>query len=675
MEKYGKPIAAYASAFLISMVGLAWRMLFPNDTVMVLLAVFAFLPIPLLLLNLFLFKKCSKKIHKAKVADAQEYMLRHRTEAEKTSVLLLKKLQSLRHQTTVYTVLLWFFGACASLLGGMLYVLFRYPALAFGVLYGGTVLFAVYVRIRKQEPIVLESDAPVLRREEYPIIYDTASRAAQALDCRGEITILLSLDCNASIISRKNAYYLQIGVMLLSILSEEELFCIFLHEFSHCAPKNRSIEYEKHYNDWVASERNVPSLLANWFIYSDVRYMFNYMIYQYATSVVKETAADRDMATHGSKEAAASALLKLNYNDKFEWESDVYDEVPVYAAEAPNPNYIQNNVKKFREAIDARHAAWNEMLAKEILPNNASHPTLRMRFETLGVKNATCVPEESAPAYLDERQKVLDFAEKRLYEMQDTYEQDRKERYLEPLARITEWEENGMPILAETYADIIDDLKQLGRHEQAEALCERVIQELDESSSPHAYFIKGCALLYRYDEAGIDLVYHALETNHNYIDAGLEIIGTFFCMTGREKELLEYRERVKVLAQKDKDEYSETGFLSKNDRLSAEHMPDGMLEDILAYIRSVDGDIIQNIYLVRKTISESFFTSAFVIHFYGGTDAQRDEIMHTIFRYLDTYPIDWQFSLFDYFDYPQIKFDKIEGSLVFSKSNNKGEKQ
>ena len=92
-----------------------------------------------------------------------------------------------------------------------------------------------------------------------------------------------------------------------------------------------------------------------------------------------------------------------------------------------------------------------------------------------------------------------------------------------------------------------------------------------------------------------------------------------------------------------------------------------MLEEILTFIRSIDQDIIQNIYLVRKTVSETFFASVFIIHFYGGTDAQRDEIMHKIFRFLDSHPSDWQFSLFDYFEYPEVKVEKIEGSLVFSK--------
>ena len=157
------------------------------------------------------------------------------------------------------------------------------------------------------------------------------------------------------------------------------------------------------------------------------------------------------------------------------------------------------------------------------------------------------------------------------------------------------------------------------------------------------------------------------------MEEGVQMIGQFYCMTGREKELQEYRARAQQMAQKDKDEYSQTGVLSPKDKLSADQMPEGMLENILEFIHSIDEDIVKNIYLVRKTINENFFTSAFVIHFWGGTDEQRDEIMHKIFCYLDTYPVDWQFSLFDYTNVSNIKFDKIEGSLVWSKSNNKGE--
>lgn len=670
-----KYIVSYGTALLISLVGLVFGMLYPSNTIIVILAVLSILPILLLIANILLSKQYIEKIRRAKVADMQAYMLRHRAEAQTTATVLLRKLQRMRRTTAIYAIFLWCLAACPALLGGMLYGLTS-AGIYIGALYSGTIFFAVYTRIRKKDPIILNENSLVLSREEYPHIYSAATRAADTLNCRGSITILLTFDCNASIVRDGNKYYLQLGVILLNLLSEEELYCICLHEFSHYSAKNEASEREKQYNAWITSSKNISTLmlfLTNLFVFFDVRYLFDHMTYSYATSVVTETEADRDMAKYGSPEVAASALLKINYDDKFRWEEGVTNEPTPYASEEPTSNYISERLERFKSAIKDRHEVWSEMLAREILPNNASHPTLKMRLETLGVDKINYVEYDISADYKNETQKALKLADKRLCDMQDSYEADRKECYLEPLERITEWKNNGMPISAETYADIITDMKNIGLHEEAEALCERAIQELDENSSQHAYFIKGCALLYRYDESGMDLVYHAIETNHNYLEEGLQIIGEFCCITGREKELLEYRERAQKFAQKDKDEYSETGFLSKDDKLSRDDMPREMLEEILAYIKSVDGDIIENIYLVRKTISDSFFTSAFVIHFYGGTDAQRDEIMHKIFRYLDTYPVEWHFSLFDYFEFPQVKIDKIEGSLVYSKSKNKGE--
>ena len=293
-------------------------------------------------------------------------------------------------------------------------------------------------------------------------------------------------------------------------------------------------------------------------------------------------------------------------------------------------------------------------------------------MNALGIQDLSLTDTKSSDEYIAECQKLLEFSENIIYEERlKTYKNDRTEQFVQPLARIEEWHQARNPISPETYADLVSDLKTIGKHEEAEALCDKVIEVLPSLSSAHATFMKGSAMLYRYDERGMELIYRAMEQNGNYIEEGLNIIGNFCCLTGREEALLDYRKKAGELAQKHVDQDSQISFLSKNDNLTKETLPDGMLEEILAYIKSIDQDIIQNIYLVRKTVSNTFFASAFIIHFYGGTDAQRDEIMHKIFRFLDSHPTEWQFSLFDYFQYPEIKVEKIEGSLVFSKENNK----
>ncbi|MBQ6905752.1 MAG: M48 family metalloprotease [Clostridia bacterium] len=674
MKKYLKLLLAYVTSFLICICGIVLKTGVQLDHVGLILTILVLVPPVLTALSIFLEKRYIKKVNNTKVADMQSYIVGHRNDAKRTSAALLKKLKSIRHFTYAFSFLLWLDGACISLLTGYIYTQTSF-ALA-GVFYSVLIFTVVYSRVKKTEPIVLNEDAPVLKEKEFPKLYGIAKKAAAASGCVGEITIILSLDCNASILRNKKRFFLQIGIVLLNILSEDELFAICLHEFSHYTKENEEMEFEISYGNWLGSERNVHPIVAYASrIYSalDVRYFFNHMTYCYATSVFKETNADSEMAKHVSAEIAASALAKLNYDDKYNLECSIKDTVPDYAAESPDPNYLRNSIQKFKDAIKERHEFWDELLMKEILSNNATHPTLKMRLEALGMTEVKIVEGNSEKEYLDEVDAALDFADKILYRSQDQYDAERKEIYLDPLERVMKWEERGMPVIAEEYADVISDLNQLGRHSEAEALCDRAIEELDETASQHAYFIKGISMLRRYDKNGTDLIYHAIENNHNYLEHGLHEIGGFFCMMGMEEELLEYRKRAQELAQLDKDEYSETGFISKNDKLVRDDMPEEMLRDILDYIHSVDEDIIHKVYLVKKVISETFFSSVFVIHFYGGTDEQRHGIMHKIFRYLDTYPSERQFSLFDYFDHPDINYNKIEGSLVYSKANDKGE--
>lgn len=675
MKKFFSCLSSFLIAFFFSLFGVAWQTAAPASTPRLFLFLLSLLPIPLLLINLLLAKRYIKKIQNAKVADMQAYMLSHRAEAAHAAKVLLRRLQWRRRAAAVYAVFLFCLAVCISLFSGMMYSTLIYVHYVY-IIYAGCVFYAVFSRIHKQRPDALTGGALALSPADYPQLYGAAERAAQAIGCRGKIVLRLSLDCNASIVCIKNHYFLQLGILLLGILSEEELYAVLLHEFSHCSKKNRAAKRELKYGNWVASGKDVYAILGfvtNLFVYADVRYLFDHMTYEYATSITSETEADRDMARYSDSAVAASALLKIHYDEKLRWETTAKDELPLYAAEEQNPHYLRDRIAHFRCKIDERHAAWDAMVAQEILPNNATHPTLKMRLQALGVSEPCCVPEQSAPAYRAEIARAVAFLDGILLDSDEDYQKAREAYYLAPLSRITAWEEGGMPLAAESYADIIADLKQLGRYSDAEALCDRAIQELDENSSLHAYFIKGSMLLFRYDAAGIALLYHAIENNFNYLDEGMGLIGQFCCMTGREEDLRVFRERAKELAQRDKDEYRETGFLAKGDRLTRDEMPSAMKEEILSYILSLDTGIIRRIYLVRKTVNDSFFTSAFVIHFYGGTEEMREEIMHKIFSYLDSYPVEWQFSLFDYFECKNIRFDKIEGCLIYEKPNRKGE--
>ena len=443
MNKYLRYIAAFGSAFLVSLAGVVWNMLAPSTTIAILLGVLALVPALLLAGNLIAAKVYMDGINRAKVADIQNTMLRQRQLAQEASGALLFKLQSIRRATVVYAVFVWLLGACAALFAGMMYSVSTgifYPCL----FYAGLVFYAAYSRIYKPVPPEINPNIPVLNRADYPQIYDAVDRAASALNCRGDIIILLSMDCNASILKTGNTYYLQIGIVLLNILSKEELYSICLHEFSHVADKNRANDFEMRYGAWVSEGKPHSKLMlfvTNVFTFFDVYYLFNHMIYSYATSVVRESEADRDMLVHGDAKAAASALLKLSYDDKFQWENGIDDDEPMFASETPDPHFLSGRIAVFKAAIEARHADWDAMIDLEILPNNASHPTKKMRFEILGIEKPELIEDTSSPEYRAELQKALDFADQKFAEGWVNYEQSRKEAYLEPLARVTAWQE------------------------------------------------------------------------------------------------------------------------------------------------------------------------------------------------------------------------------------------
>ena len=112
------------------------------------------------------------------------------------------------------------------------------------------------------------------------------------------------------------------------------------------------------------------------------------------------------------------------------------------------------------------------------------------------------------------------------------------------------------------------------------------------------------------------------------------------------------------------DHKSELARLSSHETLFSE-LPDGMLDNILSYIKSIDEGLIEKVYLVKKIITDDFSTSVVIIRFAPETDEEkRAEIYKKIFVYLDT-SSNHQFSLFDYAGVSSVKFEKIAGSCVF----------
>ncbi len=661
---------SFATAVLLFTIGVLAGKHWENwdrKTMYVITISFCAVPPLFYLLSYLLCKRFAKSLDKMRVDEVQRFLLSQKEAGVETARKNLAFLKKWRILTGAYAVLLALLGAAIAVCGGWcadtaIQVLF--------VLYANALFLAALARIRFHIPTAfMEDDRSYVQKQDYPHLYAMAERAARESGCETPVRISFITDGNIGVGDLGTTISLQIDALLLSILSEQELASILNHEFVHVAISKEN--KEDAYANWLrcGKPRHAHSRFTDpLFAYPDSIYDFRYYLYRIAVSVTQEATADLAMVRGCDKSVAGSALLKTYYADRYEYEFGTYDLPPFYESPTPAPDVLRSKIEDFLRRAAVRAEVWNALIPKQILAQNATHPTLKMRLDALGVKEYRALPGTGSEPFEQERNKAVSYLDQLILDARaENYEKLREIYYIKPLARVEAWEAAGKPLDMQEYRDTVTDLENLGSYAEAETLCERAIRELPDSASHFAYFTRGRQRLHRYEESGLDDLYHAIANNENYVNEALDEIGKFCCITGNQAELERYRGRAVELLQKEKDEHSQINMLRRGDRLSAEHLPDGALEDVLAYIRTIDNGEIRRIYLVRKTVTETYFTSAFVVRFTEDSDpdAQRS-ILHKIFLYLDTVS-DWQYSLFDYREVEKVRIEDVPGSLVYEK--------
>ncbi len=547
---------------------------------------------------------------------------------------------------------------------------------------------AVLLRIRltsnKPEPEQISDIEIRAKRDEYPTLYAIADKAADKFGIKNKPKIyIVGGDFNVSILDVRDEYMLIVGGMALLLFSDKELYNVFLHEFGHVCDKNRKEKKIRKYSLFLDKEYTVfHSWVSLFFSMFNYIFSFDYMVYDYAVSVRNEKNADEYMAKYGDKEIAASALLKLKYHDLYNWECGSYDDSDFNIFESESMDslkkeyIIKYSVQLFKERLEVRENFWRELVDKEILARNASHPTTAMRLETLGVSDCKLVWERS-DEYDEEVEKAVGILQQLVCDdIEKTgYDKIRESNYLRPQREINEWEEKGEPLIADRYSDIISDLCALSRYTKAAQLAKRAVDELPAASSAYGLFYYGQYLLRCYSSEGLDYLYRAFGENRNSIEQGLGMIGQFCCITGLQDELDTYREKAMTLAQEEVDWAGEVSLLNPKDKLSSEYLEGNMMNELKELLANLDDGSIYQVYIVRKHITESFTCSPVIVRFRKDAKYESaNEIMHRIFQYLDTVPNDWQFSLFEYDSVKNVPFKKVKDSLIYTgKNDNNGE--
>lgn len=503
--------------------------------------------------------------------------------------------------------------------------------------------------IREKKVVINEKKSDdYLPEAEYPLIYGMARRAADVIGCEGRIKIFVDHDFNAGIMTIADGYSVVLGSYLLDSLSQDELYNILLHEFAHVDEKNDDINDVKSYANLLNEGNSILDIPALPLMYLYSKFFFEYMTYNFVCSIMYEDAADAAMKKFGTPEVAASALIKTKFSTLYDWERNTYDEDNIYEPEEVMDDCVRKTLGWYRERVELRRDDWIKMIDSEILARNASHSTVKMRIESLGIEELKLLPKNDSSEYLAEVERAILHLEAAVKKgLESNYDQMREANYLQPKKILEEWENAGKPLTRENYQGIIISLLNARKIGDFVNLCCQVIEEIPEPANYYAHHMYGIYLLHCYDERGLDHLYKSIELNHNVWDEALEHIGLYACLVGKQDELDKYREKARELANQQDEIYEKMDSLTPTDKLVEEKLPDGMLNDLLFFLAEANDGVIDSVYMVRKIISEEHFVTCVIVKPKSGADIKAfGEAMERIFQYLDK-SSSWQYSLFD----------------------------
>jgi len=483
----------------------------------------------------------------------------------------------------------------------------------------------------------------------------------------------MQTDCGASV-TACGRITLQLGAPLLNLLHRDELYQVLLHEFSRLS-----------YNLLTKSCQTLFIMLDNTggffsllFCGPETEFMLEFELFRKCSSeLIEENAAvqgapsDSADNTQNGRAAAAAALTKISFYAHFEQELCLLMPKSEFADENPPRSYLRSRLELFLKVLPSRRKFWEGLDKNEIQPRNAQ-PILRRRIEMLGNPVLDISFPSGSDAYTAECRRALDTCDNTVYEMLlNDYQAMRSESYLEPLKKITDWENNGCPLSHETVKGIISSLVALDRFDQAIAVCDRTLSDPAlTGASAYALFIKGSILLKRYDPSGITLLYDAIAKDPECTPEALELIGTFCCQCGLEAELAHYRQ-VSAALLREKEELDLTQTLDASDELVPSPLPKELLDDILAYMLKAGNGRIDSVCLVRKVISRDIFCDAFVLRFDRHTGQQaKEKAMNAIFEYLDTHPSALRFSLFLWDVHTSAAVKSVNNSCIYDSTRS-----
>ena len=515
---------------------------------------------------------------------------------------------------------------------------------------------------------------------ELPLLEAMAQKAARETGIKGTVRLELTRDCDCDVNRFGKTYVVFLGTRLLTALTEEEVYGALLSCFDYFSrPKEYRRVFRRHrLGQLGAADIRPVTCVFDWFYsYADVTLEWEYDFYITAYKANIDRMSDHRIREQGDPTAAVSGMCKRAMWRYFTFEANDYLAKPFYYEAEPHWHFELDVCEAYRRALEVRHNAWLDMLSREMRSEGERHyPLFRDSWRSLTPDAASPTVDVWAPdldtPFGKEAMHAVELVEIRIRkDLARSYKTAREREYLEPLHITEAYEADPTGYTTPELSPVINAYRDICEYGKAEALCDRIMEtETNQFALAHAIYFKGMCMLHRYETEGIDLIYRAIDLNKNYMKDGFEMVAEYCTLCGLEDEYATFLRRAEIQVSAHAYNHEGAGSLSAADRLEPETALGDMLPDILAYMEKVSEGCIREIYLVRKVISEDFFTSAFVIMFeYGASEDVMRRAYEAIFNYLDAYPVDWQFSLFVYDRETEAAVKRVANSRVWQKGN------
>ncbi|MBQ9117533.1 MAG: hypothetical protein IJY04_10975 [Clostridia bacterium] len=586
----------------------------------VIFIVSAVFTVAIALANWFLTDKFIAEKDRMNAAERESYVIDMRDRAENDIFSRVKRIHGMRVLMGWYSLFI-FILSVALIFSGVI------VGIHISIIVGAINFSCLLLRYI---PLGGEGSAPehAVERKDYPVLYGIADRAASELGVKKRIYLVFDGSDNASIYRSERMLAVNLGVLLLDYCTEEELYQIFLHEFSHlskdCCPAVKEFELAERIGMIAdgelsagASEDGVFSWIsALLYRYFDLRYSFEYAIYRETSERVLERIADRAIVEHGDPQKAVNALAKSQYYRYFSTDVLNLSAIELLESEVMHSDHVDITIRAFHRVRKERSELWDELMRKEIEPRISSHPIFRNRMQALGVEGYELeFPGDDENEFRREVRRAKDAVNLRVSQLwsPEMYEKRRKEDYLDLLGIVDEWLESGKAVDWDGAWRVLYALGNLKRQEDMLRFCAGLIEKYPNTvTAARAEFWLGDTLIKEYEKEGIAHIYRAVDLGVA-VDAGMETVGDFCCAAGLQEELDEYRIKAREVSQKQLDVYDGLIELNDGDDVCPAEIPEELRIALHDIIEKYDTEkAVSAVYAVEKRI-DGGYRSLFVL--------------------------------------------------------------